>query len=119
MKISRREPMRDVSVEVRDGRVVVETLTHDDHILASNRFHRLNESRKSGKRDMPLHPKGAKISYHFCAPPDLWARERRLFPDIFRALHSRHYMDRELAAQAIAKVHPEWVVTAPNMHLID
>ena len=102
-------------MKVEDGKVIVKSVSYDDQILASNKAHRLNQSRLSGKHDFPFHPKGAKISYHFQAPADLWIREKRQFPELFAALHSRHHMDRELAAQVIAQAHPEWVITSPKV----
>ena len=107
------------AVHVEGDRAVVKTVVRDDELLRQNRAHRLHNSRPSGKHDFPLHPAGAKISYHFQVPPTLWAREKRLYPDIFEGLHSKNHMDRELAAQAIARKHPEWIVTAPNIERVD
>lgn len=113
-------PQRQSAMKLEGNTLIVKSVTHDDAILAHNKAHRLNQTRRSGKSDLKIvHPKGAKISYHFAAPPDLWNRCVKQYPDMFAALKSGDYMARELAAQAIAKVHPEWVVTAPNMHLID
>lgn len=107
-------------MKLEDGRILVRHVVEDDHLKALNRRLRLELNREAGRHELRgVHPKGAKISYHFQAPPELWSKHRREYPDIHAALASGDYMQRELAAQKIAKSHPEWVVTAPNMHRID
>ena len=97
-----------------DGTFLVRTEVDDSHIVDKTTEVRNSELILPGKREAPVHPQGAKIIWWFQAHPVLWARHKKRYPGIHKDLHSHNQVDRERAAAAIARQHPEWVCTAPK-----
>jgi hypothetical protein len=100
-------------IESDGGQVNVRTVTQDDRVIRSTSQMR-SRGKRSGRHDLAIHPKGAKIAYHFQAHPIPWARAKMAYPELFKDLLGRDQFRRELAAQRLAKMHPEWVVTKPR-----
>lgn len=100
-------------VETDGGRVNVRTVTRDEQVIRSTSEMR-GQGKRSGRHDLAIHPKGAKISYHFQAHQIPWARAKKAYPALFNDLLGKDQFRRELAAQRLAKMHPEWVVTRPR-----
>ena len=98
------------------GQVVVKTVSFDDGIIAATTAHRRNESVRTGDK-FALHD-GAPVIYHFQAEQSSWNRFKKIRRDLYRALQSKDHIIRERAAAAVAALHPEWIVAAPNARSI-
>jgi hypothetical protein len=111
--------------EVKDKRVVVKRTTYDQPIANLNAKLRSEEVVRSGKDDLKAHPRGAKISYAFQADPIAWEQAKRERPDLFNDLLApgrrpdgtpipgAQYR-KELAAQRIANLYPQFVAAKPK-----
>jgi hypothetical protein len=114
-----------VSREVKDRQVVIKTTTHDDDLNRRNAEARNAELIRSGRDDLRVHPKGAKVSYAFSADPYLWHRAKLRHPELFAELEAPGRRPdgtpiegvqyrKELAAQRIALLYPHFVVSKPT-----
>lgn len=99
---------------VKDKQVVVRSRTDDDHVWDACKEARNSDLIPSGKRQAPVHPQTAKIAYWFSAEEIPWETAKRKHPDLFRDLYGSDQYRRELAAQKIAELYPQFVMTAPK-----
>ena len=99
-----------------DGLAVVKTVSHDEDCIANTKAHRHNESVRTGDK-FAVHD-NAPVIYHFQAEQSSWNVFKRQRRDLYRALQSTNQAIREKAASTVAKLHPEWVVAAPNARTI-
>jgi hypothetical protein len=99
---------------VKDKQVVVKSKTDDDHVWDACKEVRNSDLIPSGRRQAPVHPQTAKIAYWFSAEEIPWKTAMRKHPDLFRDLYGSDQFRRELAAQKIAELYPEFVMTAPK-----
>lgn len=113
-----KRPDLQVAMDVQESTIFIHSSANDDQILRENKAHRLARTREAGKQQMPMQPKGAKINWHFQVHPWIWMRHMAKDPILAHMLHSKDQRLRERAAEALAREHPEWVVTQPRLRLV-
>jgi hypothetical protein len=99
---------------VEDGKLYVQTVVEDDHVLSNNQAHRNAGTLRQGS-EIPLQPKGNGLIYHFQIEPQVWALFCKKNKALIRALSSHDQVAREKAAASIAARHPEWVSSSPRV----
>jgi len=99
------------TVEFADGKVRAKVEVEDKALIRENQH--LAERRKAPDLS-PLGQKGLKASWAFQIPTAVHGILRDRHPDIFAGLRDRDLVTRELAAQKLANLYPQYVTHKPR-----
>jgi hypothetical protein len=103
---------------IRDGKLVVETMEVDDHVLELNQKLRDAEAVRRGD-PAAFQPRGAEHAYVMQVPPDQWSRWCRQNPDRYHRLMRGTQAERLSEAARLQRERPRWFVQAPsNKHFV-
>lgn len=112
MKVEK-DRLKTVTKKVEEGKLFVETISHNDHVLENNQAHRNAGTITRGQKDN-FSIDGAEVIHVIQAPEVDWMFFQRKYPQLYRGLHSKDRVIREASAAEIKRMYPEWFVEMPK-----